>query len=177
MCREHFPDFLFLLETKNSCSCVLKLQSSLGYDHCHLVDPVGLSGGLALFWKKKYDVKILSASARLIDAEIRCGGVLFYMPFVYGDPVLQRRAAVWNMLVDIGLTRSGGWFLVGDFNEIMINTEKVGGPQRRESSLYDFRAMARDCRMKETPSSGNRLSWGGVREIKRNGLKEKVWVQ
>ena len=27
------------------------------------------------------------------------------------------------------------------------------------------------------PSSGNRLSWGGVREINSNGIKEKVWVQ
>lgn len=49
MCREHLPDFLFLLETKNSSDHVIKFQSSLGYDHCHMVDPVGLSGGLALF--------------------------------------------------------------------------------------------------------------------------------
>ncbi|KAJ4881733.1 Endonuclease/exonuclease/phosphatase protein [Raphanus sativus] len=38
-------------------------------------------------------------------------------------------------------------------------------------------ALARNCRLKEIPSSGNRLSWGGVREVLTNGLKEKVWVQ
>ena len=79
MCREHLPDFLFLLETKNSSDHVLKLRISLGYDHCYLVDPVGLSGGLALFWKEKYDVKVLSASARIIDAEVKLGVQVFYV--------------------------------------------------------------------------------------------------
>lgn len=66
MCCEHLPDFLFLLETKNSSSYVLKLRSLLGYDHCYLVDPMGLSGGLALFWKSKYEVNILSAQQELL---------------------------------------------------------------------------------------------------------------
>ena len=84
---------------------------------------------------------------------------------------------MWEELKLIGLNKSGGWFLAGDFNELMNNTEKVGGPPRQESSFFDFRAMARNCRLKEVPSSGNRLSWGGVKEIMSNGLKEKVWVQ
>lgn len=96
---------------------------------------------------------------------------------MYGDPVRRRRVTVWNELKDIGLNRTGGWFLAGDFNELVNNSEKVGGPPRQESSFFDFRAMARDCRLKEIPSSGNRLSWGGVKEIMDNGLKEKVWVQ
>lgn len=81
------------------------------------------------------------------------------------------------MLKDIGLHRNGGWFLVGDFNELMNNSEKLGGPRRPESSFYAFRALARDCRLKEIPSSGNRLSWAGAREITSNGIKETVWIQ
>ena len=138
---------------------------------------MGLSGGLALFWKSKYEVNVLSASARIIDTEVKLGAVTFYMSFVYGDPVQHRRAAIWNELRDISLNRNGGWFLTGDFNELMNNSEKVGGPQRQENSFFDFRAMARDCMLKEIPSSGNRMSWGGVREINSNGIKEKVWVQ
>lgn len=99
------------------------------------------------------------------------------MSFVYADHVQHQRAAVWNDLRDISLTRNGGWFLVGYFNELMNNSEKVGGPRTQESSFFDFRAMARECMVKEIPSSGNRLSWGGVREITTNKLKEKVWIQ
>lgn len=37
--------------------------------------------------------------------------------------------------------------------------------------------MARDCRIKEIPSSRDKLSWAGVREVMTNGVKENVWVQ
>lgn len=37
--------------------------------------------------------------------------------------------------------------------------------------------MARDCQIKEIPSSGDKLSWAGVREVISNGVKENVWVQ
>nr|VDD37440.1 unnamed protein product [Brassica oleracea] len=113
LCRVHLPDFLFLLETKTSSAHVLKLQSLLGYDHCYLVDPVGLSGGLALFWKNNFEVEVLLATNRIINTKIKFGSRDFIMSFVYGDPVQHRRAVVWNILKDIVLNRNGGWFLVG----------------------------------------------------------------
>ena len=75
MVREHLPDFLFLLETKNSRDHVRKFQSSLGYDHFYLVDPVGLSGGLALFWRSTYEVEVLSPSNRIIDTQVKIGAL------------------------------------------------------------------------------------------------------
>ena len=177
MCREHFPDFLFLLETRNSSRHVSNFQISLGYDHSFMVDPVGLSGGLALFWKNSYEVEIPFSSNRIIDVKVKIGSLCYFMSFVYGDPVRQRRQEVWNMLQDIGEQRTGGWFLVGDFNEIMNNGEKLGGPVRQESSFFPFRSMVKECRIKEVPSSGNVMSCAGVREIITNGLKENVWVK
>lgn len=75
------------------------------------------------------------------------------------------------------MNRDAGWFLAGDFNEMMNTSEKSGGPVREESSFYLFRSMVRDCRIKEVPSSGDPLSWAGVRDIMINGVKENVWVQ
>lgn len=66
---------------------------------------------------------------------------------------------------------------MGDFNEIMNRSEKSGGPVREESSFYPFRSMARDCRIKEVPSSGDKLSWAGVREVTTNLVKENIWIQ
>lgn len=67
--------------------------------------------------------------------------------------------------------------LIGDFNEIMNGDEKLGGPDRIERSFYQFRSMVRDCRIKEVPSSGDKLSWAGAREVITNGVKENVWIQ
>lgn len=112
MVREHLMDFLFLIETKNSRDHVMKFQSSLGYDHCYLVDPVGLSGGLALFWRSTYEVEVLSVSNRIIDIQVKIGALRFFMSFIYGDPVRHRRHAVWEVLRDISLN---SWWLVSNW--------------------------------------------------------------
>lgn len=75
------------------------------------------------------------------------------------------------------MDRNDGWCLVGEFNEIMNNSEKIGGPSRHEASFDPFRSFARVCRLKEVPSSGNKISWEGVREVISNGIKENVWIQ
>ncbi|KAL1225015.1 hypothetical protein V5N11_002794 [Cardamine amara subsp. amara] len=51
----------------------------------------------------------------------------------------------------------------------MSNDEKLGGPPRAESSFWDFRYMAENCKLKEIRSIGNVFSWGGWRD--------KVWIQ
>lgn len=119
----------------------------------------------------------LFSSSRIIDTRVKIGGLRFYMSFIYGDPVKHRRHVVWDLLRDICLSREGGWFLVGDFNELMSNSEKLGGPARDECTFFGFRALKRDCRLKEPPSSGDSFSWAGVREIFTRGVKEKVWIQ
>lgn len=49
MRRGHLLDFLFFIKTKNSNNHVLGVKRWMGYDHSHIVDPIGLSSGLALF--------------------------------------------------------------------------------------------------------------------------------
>lgn len=99
------------------------------------------------------------------------------MTFVYGDPVRQFQRVLWDKITSIGLNQDAAWFLPGDFNEIN-NSEKLGGPARQESTFYPFRSLVRDCRIKEVLSSGNHLSWAGMREITLlNGEKGRVWIQ
>ncbi|KAG7593406.1 Reverse transcriptase domain [Arabidopsis thaliana x Arabidopsis arenosa] len=169
MRREHFPDFLFLMETKNSSSHVLKIQRWMGYDKSHIVDPIGLSGGLALFWKGAYEVEVLFSDHRIIDVKVKLGSLLFFISCVYGEPVTQFRQVVWDNLVDIGNSRDDPWLVLGDLNEIVDNTEKLGGPARAEFTFFPFRNMISDCRLREVPSIGNRFSWAGDRN--------NLWIQ
>lgn len=169
MRREHFPDFLFLLETKNSRNHVLKVQQWMGYDKSHIVDPVGLSGGLALFWKSSYEVQVINSDQRIIDCKVKLGSLSFFISCVYGDPVSQLRQLVWDKLIDIGATRDEPWLVLGDLNEITNNSEKLGGPTRAESSFFPFRNMINDCCLREVPSIGNQFSWAGERH--------RMWIQ
>lgn len=91
------------------------------------MDPVGRSGGLALFYNIDYQVNILYTSNRMIDVEAIIMGHKVFLTFAYGDPVQKLREQVWERLTRYGISRTEPWFLIGDLNEITGNHEKQGG--------------------------------------------------
>ena len=158
------PKFLFLSETKNNRRFLQDVQVSFGYDHVFTVDPVGRSGGLALFiWMTRRSVTILYTDAHMIDIETRLEGHAIFMTFVYGDPVVRHRDLVWERLSRMSTNRGGACFMIGDFNEITGNHEKREGRRRLESSFLPFRIMLENCGMLDFPYKGNSFSWVGKR--------------
>ncbi|KAG2247096.1 hypothetical protein Bca52824_086724 [Brassica carinata] len=59
--------------------------------------------------------------------------------------------------------------MLGDFTDIRNNDEKIGGPRHSEKSFQPFNDMISVCEMVELQSSGNNLTWGGLRWLK--------WIQ
>ncbi|XP_009103419.1 uncharacterized protein LOC103829502 [Brassica rapa] len=145
---------------------VVDLQVVLGYDRVYTVEPVGLSGGLALMWSHKVNLCIKYADKNLIDAEVSLGGVNFSMSFVYGEPGYRGKEIVWERLMRYGVNRKGCWGWVGDFSEILHNGEKIGGPSRSEGSFESFRDCVRVCEMVELSGFGDGFTWSGVRNKK-----------
>ncbi|KAG2292282.1 hypothetical protein Bca52824_038951 [Brassica carinata] len=90
-------------------------------------------------------------------------GISFHATFVYGEPDHSKRIAVWNTLSDLHPNANEAWFLTGDFNEIVDNNEKSGGPERSEGSFCAFRSFLSKLDLFDTKHSGNYLSWRGVR--------------
>ena len=70
------------------------------------MDPVGRSGGLALYYNNEYQVNVLYTSNRMIDVEAVALGKTVYMTLVYGDPVQDLREQVWERLTRYGISRS-----------------------------------------------------------------------
>lgn len=56
-------------ETKQNRGFVQNFQVHFGYDYLVTVDPIGRSGGLALFYNNEFQVKKLYQSNRMIDVE------------------------------------------------------------------------------------------------------------
>ena len=160
---KHKPDFLFLAETKQEPEFVQKFQALFGYDNLVTVDPLGRSGGLALFYNNEHQVRVLYSSNRMIDVEAVALGKMVYLTFVYGDPVQKLREQVWERLTRYGLSRSEPWFIIGDLNEITGNHEKEGGSLRNAVLFIPFNNMIRNSGLLEFPARGNKLSLQGRR--------------
>ena len=133
------------------------------------MEPLGLSGGLALFYMNDVGVKVGFSNERMIDIEAKIEEHKVFITFVYGDPVVEHREAVWERLMRMSLQRSGAWLMVGDFNEITSNLEKKGGRKRPESSFLPFKNMISACGMIEFPHSGNFLL-GWSKKIRKSSM-------
>lgn len=75
---------MFLTETKQDFAFVQGFQDHFGFDNIVTVDPIGTSGGLALYYNNDYMVNILYTSNQMIDVEATILGKKTYMTFVYG---------------------------------------------------------------------------------------------
>lgn len=82
---------------------------------------------------------------------------------------MKFRHRVWKRVTRIGIHRQESWVILGDFNDILHNGEKVGGLYRSENSFQAFVNIVKDCQMKELPSQGNPFTWSCVRH--------KLWIQ
>lgn len=112
------------METKQCLNFMEKFRLHFGYDYLVTVDPIGCSGGLALFFHKEFNVSVLYESKRLIDIEATFKGKIINFTFVYGDPIPKNREQVWERITRVSIARSSPWFLIGDFNELTGNHEK-----------------------------------------------------
>lgn len=61
------------------------------------------------------------------------------------------------------LTKKESWCVMGDFNEIRNNEEKIGGRTRSEVSFQPFNDMLDIGEMVELSSTGNSFTWRGIR--------------
>ena len=85
MRKKLFPDFLFLMETKQKNSYMSGLQKDLSYDKMVTVEPIGLSGGLALYWSASISVSLKAYSMQLMDIRVKTeNGVEWRTTLVYG---------------------------------------------------------------------------------------------
>lgn len=165
--RKYKLDILFLVETKNKDSYVHQLGAELQFHHHFLLSPDGLSGGLAIFWRDTVQCDFLSPpTLYYTDMYVSDGRDTFCMTYIYGNPERKPRQIMWNMmerLAQAGLYQRKPRVVLGDFNEIKHNSEKLGGPLRPEWQFANFRRMLKISGLHEVKTFGGQFTWVGNR--------------
>lgn len=162
--KRNSPDVTFLTETKNDMDMISKTLNWMSLEKYHEVPPHSPGGGgLFLTWKKDINLVVLSATQNYINTTISYKGNTFQVTFVYGEPDHTKRYAVWNELTTLHPSPGKSWFLTGDFNEIVDNSEKNGGIVRPEGTFGAFRTFLAQNDLFDLKHFGNFLSWRGKR--------------
>lgn len=147
------------METKNQNDFVLSNLQSLEYNNNFLVPPIGLSGGLALLWRNEINLTVLNSSPNFTDTRVIYKNNSFYLTLIYGSPRQKNKAVFLEGISKLGQGRDSAWALTGDFNDILENSEKDGGPTRCEGLFIPFKSFVSENGLWDVKHTGNQLSW------------------
>lgn len=155
------PSIIFLSETLASPSLLDSLRISLGFDGCISSSWRPDCRGLALFWLNEVHVRLRHYSTRHIDVEIGPLGSLDVWRFtrIYGYSANGERRHTWDLLRILAAQSSLPWLVAGDYNEILSNAEKSGGPRRSAAPMARFREALVDCGLSDMGFVGPRFTW------------------
>ncbi|KAL0386175.1 UNVERIFIED_CONTAM: putative mitochondrial protein [Sesamum radiatum] len=170
--RKWRPQLVFLSETKCGNARFERVRDRLNmFGIC--VPAEGRSGGLALLWEKEVVVQLLSYSIHHIDVHILDGNSSTNWKFTgfYGEPDASRRRGVWEKLVCLSNQSDALWLCAGDFNEVLTQEEKTGGP-RLIRQIEDFRNALQCSDLSDLGYQGIRYTW-----CNRRQAPDTVWAR
>ena len=97
-------------------------------------------------------------------------------------PETGRKHETWDLLQTLHRKFSLPWLVVGDFNEILLLHEKLGGALRSETTMRDFREVVDDCGLMDFGYVGKKYTWRGkhgddmVLERLDQSLATQAWL-
>ena len=136
-------------------------KQELGYIQGFAVSSIGQSGGLALLWKPDSKVAVQGFSRWHIDALITCThtGLIWRLTSFYGQPDTSKHEETWSLLESLGQFNQLPWLCIGDYNEIVSQTETSGGCVRPARQLDRFHQVINSCGFHDLGYVGSPFTW------------------
>ncbi|XP_072054760.1 uncharacterized protein [Arachis hypogaea] len=160
ICKYHRPSILFLMETKASKASCDRVRRKLCFDNLFCVESRGLSGGLCIFWKSNVNIHVYAWCDNFIKTRVSSGNNEDWeSTFVYGHPDYKKRKELWKELsfVDNNLTLPR--ILIGDFNDVISQDEKVGLHPKPSSQIESFRNFVHENAVLDLELQGMKYTW------------------
>ena len=106
-------------------------------------------------------MEIKSYSQNHVDAVINGVDHSFKWRLIgfYGHPETHRRYESWHLLAFLNNQLHLPWLCLGDFNEILSNTEKSRGAIRSQKQMDSFRKVVDYCAFQELSYCGSDFTW------------------
>ncbi|XP_030970334.1 uncharacterized protein LOC115990663 [Quercus lobata] len=162
--RAQDPAVLFLAETWADDDRLMKIFDDLHFDEKWVVPRVTRAGGLALLWKNTIQIDVDSSSLNHIDVIVNKGKEdSWRFTGIYGLLEASRKSETWNLIRNLHRKYTLPWLCAGDFNEILLSHEKLGGGLISESAMREFREVVDDCGFMDLGYVGKKYTWRGKR--------------
>jgi hypothetical protein len=172
------PDVFFLSETHLTKARAEMVKRKLGYDHMLQSESDGKSGGLLMLWKKDLNVTSSTVHTNYLDIRINENSADGWrITGFYGEPSGDRKHLSWDYIRDLNSMFDLPWMIIGDFNEILSNSEKEGGNLRPQRCMQQFRDVLIQCNLSDLGFNGDMFTWrrGRIRERLDRVVANQRW--
>ncbi|KAL0417527.1 UNVERIFIED_CONTAM: putative mitochondrial protein [Sesamum radiatum] len=158
--RTHKPSLVFLAETKCKKNRIETLKRKFDLFGC-CVESQGRSRGLALLWHKSISVQLQSFGHHHIDATVYPESETEAWRFTgfYGFADVACRQRSWDLLSTLKNQSRRAWLIAGDFNEILDDSEKIGGRPRPLWQVRRFREALVSIDVFDLGFEGEPFTW------------------
>jgi endonuclease/exonuclease/phosphatase family metal-dependent hydrolase len=151
------------------------IRIHLRFNSVFTVSSNGRKGGLAMFWRDTIDLEIRNFSRNHIDAIIKDStvGKMWRLTGFYGSPERSGRSETWQLLKRLGDQNQVPWVVLGDFNEILYNSEKMGKAARAKSQMKVFREVLDNHCLRDLGFRDPWYTWDN-RRLGLENIKERL---
>ena len=98
---------------------------------------------------------------QLLQADL---GLKWRITGFYGHPKAHKRKESWDQLKALNLKFQLPWIYFGDFNEILSMNKKMGGVQRSQRQMDEFRDAVNSYGFKDLGYNGFDYTWCNMQE-------------
>ncbi|RYR04846.1 hypothetical protein Ahy_B06g084641 [Arachis hypogaea] len=146
ICKYHRPSILFLMETKASKASYARIRRKLCFDNMFCVKSQGLSGGLCIFWKSNVNVHVYAWCDNFIRTKVSSG-------------IDKDREATFKELSLVNNNLAQPRILIGDFNDVISQDEKVDLHPKPSSQIESFRNFVHENAVLDLELQGMQFTW------------------
>ncbi|XP_074287672.1 uncharacterized protein LOC141612823 [Silene latifolia] len=157
-----------LLETKVKPLSLNTVRTNLCAQWCITTNSHLHKGGrIWVLWNPAlFKVQILAYHAQFIHLHITDigTGYGFHLTMVYAMNDVGERKELWANLTGFRRSIKGAWVVCGDFNTVLVASERLGGYSTPEE-MDDFNACIAECGITDSPAVGSLYTWSNKQDV------------
>ena len=154
------PKLVFLMEIKVGRIQIDRVRNKLQYERSFVVDSVRGGGGLVLLWKEMSWLNLISFSMNYIDVVVKIPKMREWrLAGFYGFPERSRRRESWELLKSLSRRSNLSWCCIGDFNDLLDQSEKKGQLMHPNYLIQGFREVVEFYGLRDMGMEGYPFTW------------------
>ncbi|KAK8559003.1 hypothetical protein V6N12_042292 [Hibiscus sabdariffa] len=133
-------------------------------EHAFYIEPIGIAGGLALWWSSDVKVSILQYDKNFIDTTISMNGEAeWFGTFIYAPPYEEEKMSFWKNLAELRSDVNSEWCIMGDSNIVASPNDKYGGSPFDHNNVKWYYDFLEQTYLMEIQSQGGTYTWSNRR--------------